>query len=508
MATAGGGPGPWVLSAALVTLAALVWAFGLRRRLQRSLRTLTRLQGETWDWEIRADRLRVPSDVLALTGWSARECGASLAELSRHVPPAERAGLAARLRAQLAGTAGELNLEFKLECRDGRHRWLSIRGTVERDEAGVATRASGIWTDVTARVEAEEERDRLFNVSLDLLAVGGFDGTLQQVNPAWVRVLGWSRDDLMSRPVLEFIHPEDRALTAAAQLALAQGRVVADLRTRFRCRDGAHRWLSWSSFPYPDRHLVFSVVRDITEQKDAERRLLEYQDRLRAFSVRLAVAEERERRQLAVAVHDGLAQLLFAARAKVTLLKYPGKTGDQARLVDEALGILDDSLRQARSLSFELYPPVLHEAGLDAALAWLARQWTERTGIACAVRSTEGAADPLTLSEDLRGLIYQCARELLTNVAKHAQATRVDVTLIHGDEALQLVVEDDGRGLSADRESAAAREELPGFGLFSVRERLRSVGGGLHLHSRTGAGLRVELTVPLRAGRCDTGAEA
>lgn len=497
-AMAFGTAGPWSLVGALAAAAALVWALRLRRRLHRAARALAALQGGVWDWDVRADRLRVPPGVLALTGWSASEFGTTLADLSRHVPAGERPQLAARLRGQLMGAAGELDVEFSLRCRDGRHVWLSARGAIERADDGLAVRASGTWTDVTARVEAEQERDRLFNVSLDLLAVGGFDGTLQQVNPAWVRVLGWSRDELMSRPVLEFIHPEDRDLLVAAQRALAEDRVVSGLGTRFRCRDGAHRWLSWSSFPYPDRRLVFSVVRDITEQKDAERRLLEYQDRLRAFGAQLAVAEERERRQLAVAIHDGLAQLLFAARAKVTLLKYPERIADQARVVEEAIGILDDAMREARSLSFELYPPVLHEAGLEAALAWLARQWTERTGIACEVDAAESATDPLALSEDLRGLVYQCARELLTNVAKHAAATRARVTLVHGQRSLRLVVEDDGRGLPAGDELAGAgREGPPGFGLFSIRERLRSVGGALSLNGRPGAGLRAELTVPL-----------
>lgn len=457
------------------------------------------LLSELWQWEVAADRLQVPASVLALAGYSRTEFGDSVADLRRHVPADEREALAARLRGLLAGEAQEFTLEFRLVTRSGRHAWLAVRAAIERDATGAATRVSGTWADVTARVEAEEERDRLFNVSLDLLAVGGFDGFLQQVNPAWVRVLGWSRDDLMSRAVIEFIHPEDQDLTAAAYRALAEDRVVADLGTRFRCRDGSYRWLSWSSFPYPDRRLVFSVVRDITEQKDAERRLLDYQDRLRALSAQLAVAEERERRQLAVAIHDGLAQQLFAARAKVTLLRYPEKLGDQAKIVDEALGILDDSMREARSLSFELYPPVLYEVGLEAALSWLARQWSERMGIACTVDASGASADPLELSEDTRALAYQSVRELLANVAKHATASEVRITIEHDADHLRVVVVDNGRGLPGEGESAQAglREAGLGFGLFSIRERLRSVGGRFRLLSRPGSGCRVELSVPL-----------
>ncbi|MBK7045932.1 MAG: PAS domain-containing protein [bacterium] len=459
------------------------------------------LRNELWQWDVLADRMQVPASVLALTGYTREEFGTAMADLSRHVAADDREAIAARLRSLLAGEATEFTLEFKFIVRGGGHAWLAVRAAIERDERGVATRVSGTWADVTARVAAEEERDRLFNVSLDLLAVGGFDGFLHQVNPAWVRVLGWSRDELMSRAVGEFIHPEDQDLTAAAYRALAEDRVVADLGTRFRCRDGTYRWLSWSSFPYPDRRLVFSVVRDITEQKDAERRLLDYQDRLRALSAQLAVVEERERRQLAVAIHDGLAQQLFAARAKVTLLRYPEKLPDQAKIVDEALGILDDSMREARSLSFELYPPVLYEVGLEAALSWLARQWSERMGINCTVDASGAVADPLDLSEDTRALAYQSVRELLANVAKHATATEVRIALEHDADALRVSVVDNGRGL-ADSEGSnpGARDSGLGFGLFSIRERLRSVGGRFRLYSRPGSGCRVELSVPLADG--------
>lgn len=457
---------------------------------------------ELWQWRPDTDLLDIPAGVLALTGYTRAEFGLTAADAVRHVAPEDRSLLLERLQAAVRGTSPAFAFEFKLLGKDGRQAWLAVRAAVDRDEHGAPLRVSGTWADVTARVEAEEERDRLFNVSMDLLAVGGFDGFLQQVNPAWVRVLGWSRDDLMGSPVIEFIHPDDHDLMAAAARALAEDRSVADLATRFRCRDGSYRWLSWSSFPLPDRRLVFSVVRDITEQKDAERRLLDYQDRLRALSSQLAVVEERERRQLAVAIHDSLAQLLFAARAKVTLLRYPEKVGDPAQIVDEAIGILDESMREARSLSFELYPPILHEAGLEAALSWLARQWAERTGIACTVVTDGDASDPREPGEDGRALAYQCVRELLANVAKHAGASAVSVSLLREGGRLLVSVADNGRGVDAHVEgtTAGGGELHAGFGLFSIRERLRAAAGTFRLHSRPGAGCRVEFAIPLPDG--------
>jgi PAS domain S-box-containing protein len=496
---------PWFLVPAALAAVAFIW--GWRRRPERpkgagggTATVPAVLLNELWQWDVTTDHLQVPASVLALTGCTREEFGTSIHDLSRRMTPDERDSLVSRLRVLLAGGASEFSHEFKLMGTGDQHAWLAVRAAIERDDKGVATRVSGTWADVSSRVAAEEERDRLFNVSIDLLAVGGFDGFLQQINPAWVRVLGWSRDDLMSRAVMEFIHPDDQNLTAAADRALAEDRAVADLATRFRCRDGSYRWLSWSSFPYPDRRLVFSVARDITEQKDAERRLLDYQDRLRDLSAQLAVAEERERKQLAVAIHDGLAQQLFAARAKVTLLKFPEKSGDQAKIVEEALSILDDSMREARSLSFELYPPALHEIGLEAALARLVRQWSERTGILCTMAGgNESSADLMEMGEDSRALAYQCVRELLANVAKHATATEVRISVEHDDDTLRVTVTDNGRGLDGDVDLSHpnSRDSGLGFGLFSLRERLRSAGGRFRLYNRPGAGLRVEFSLPL-----------
>ena len=119
--------------------------------------------------------------------------------------------------------------------------------------------------------------------------------------------------------------------------ALALGNPVLDVESRFRCRDGSYRWLAWSSYPYPDHRLIFSVVRDVTDKKNAETQVIEYQDRLRSLSNQLSLVEDRQRQHLATAIHDGLAQQLFGIRAKVTLLKYPDKLQNYLGEIDETL---------------------------------------------------------------------------------------------------------------------------------------------------------------------------
>ncbi len=116
----------------------------------------------------------------------------------------------------------------------------------------------------------EADLTRLFNLSLDLLCVAGFDGYLRRVNPSWTRVLGWTEAELLSRPVADFMHPDDRELTLQARAGLAKGTLVTGLENRYRCKDGSYRWLSWQSVPESGAATVFAVARDVTERRQMD----------------------------------------------------------------------------------------------------------------------------------------------------------------------------------------------------------------------------------------------
>jgi PAS domain S-box-containing protein len=132
-----------------------------------------------------------------------------------------------------------------------------------------------------ARLAAE--RDRLFNYSLDLLGVAGFDGYLKQVNPAWSRTLGWTGDELLARPYLELVHPEDRDATTEAAGTLATGAAVLSLENGILWKAGAFKWLSWNLYPLADEALIFAVGRDVTDRKRAEAALAVVARRQRRF---------------------------------------------------------------------------------------------------------------------------------------------------------------------------------------------------------------------------------
>ena len=122
------------------------------------------------------------------------------------------------------------------------------------------------------RREAELEFERVFTMSVDLLCIAGFDGYLKRVNPAWMRTFGYTEQELLSRPFIEFVHPEDRAHTEAAVGVLAEGRDLVEFENRHLCRDGSARWMQWASRPALEQGLAYAVARDVTDRKrrDAE----------------------------------------------------------------------------------------------------------------------------------------------------------------------------------------------------------------------------------------------
>ncbi len=185
------------------------------------------------------------------------------------VHPEDRAAVDAAFVSSLAAGSPS-SIEHRIVMEDGRVKHVEEHWQAFSDAEGRPVRAIGTCQDITERRRAEEERDRLFNLSMDLLSIASFDGNLEQVNPAWTECLGWSAAEMTSQPWLHFVHPDDHEATIHAGKELTQGRPVRDFENRYRCKDGSYRWLSWNAHPLMALRQTFSVARDVTERKRAE----------------------------------------------------------------------------------------------------------------------------------------------------------------------------------------------------------------------------------------------
>jgi signal transduction histidine kinase len=260
-----------------------------------------------------------------------------------------------------------------------------------------------------------------------------------------------------------------------------------DARSQAIVKDGEP--LAKPRSPVPD-----SLTRILSESKALEKiaspDVRHYQERLRALMADLLLAEERERRRLAVDLHDGLSQTVALTQIKLSALRRAlgGKHESSLDAIEELIQQTD---RAIRSISFELSPPVLHDLGLVPAVQWLIENIQTRYGIEIVL---EDDGRPKPADEKARVILFRSLRELLINAAKHAQARRVRVLLEREGDLLNASVEDDGVGLEPDVVPAA------GSGLFSIHERLSHVGGSMSIESAPGRGTKIRLSAPLASG--------
>jgi len=324
------------------------------------------------------------------------------------------------------------------------------------------------------------------------------DWEFMDVNLALTEMLGFSLEELRQAGLANLLHPEE--LTAARnyfQEICRGNRDSYQREGRYLRKDGTWMWghISVSAIRDEFGELLFAVsmLVDITQEKAIQAEISAYQERLRSLSSELSLTEERERRILAADLHDHIGQILALAQIKLGALRQEAASPESQASVTEIRDYISQAIRYTRSLTYELGLPILYDLGLEAALEWLAEQMHEQHGLTVQVHRDQQAKP---LGEAARVLVFRVVRELLTNVVKHARANKVDISIDKDGPFMRIQVVDDGVGFDT-AEAAPGAGKSSGYGLFSIRERLTSLGGLVTINSLPGQGTRVFITVPL-----------
>jgi len=246
--------------------------------------------------------------------------------------------------------------------------------------------------------------------------------------------------------------------------------------------------------------------KEIRERKRIETELKKHRDhleklvqdrtaQLRSLAHELSLVEERQRRAIATYLHDEISQKLALAAFKLDALEKVKSAAKVKKAHQEVKSIIDQAAQLARTLTFEISPPVLYEFGLEAAIEWLIRQFGKQHRILCKFKDD---GKPKPLNDDTRILLFQSVRELLANISKHAHASSVTVSTTKDDNTICIKVKDDGIGFDTQvlNEKIVHNE---GFGLFNVMERLQHMKGQLEIISKEGRGTSAIITAPLQA---------
>ena len=368
--------------------------------------------------------------------------------------------------------------------------------------------------DITERAEAEDllrETETRFRVVADLVPdlLWEADPSGQRVwgNQRWMEYTGQTLDEATGRGWSDTIHPEDREAALEAYEAAIQAGETWEHGYRIRRADGAYRWFLVRAVPVPDdegeiREWIGSDT-DVHEHRELmatlETRVAERTREVRELAETLSMAEQEERQRLSHLLHDDLQQLLYGVQMKVTLARDHAQGEDLEGVVkqtERSLELLTDAITRTRQLTVDLNPPILEGEGLVGAIEWLRTQMRDLHGLTVEIHAD---AEIDVRPPDLRILLFQITRELLFNVAKHAETDRAVVRVDEEDRRVRVEVVDEGKGFDPAVLGTAAPSR-GGLGLFSARERLRMRGGELEIESVPGDGTRVVAYVPLASG--------
>lgn len=324
-------------------------------------------------------------------------------------------------------------------------------------------------------------------------------------NPAAERMFGYGAGEMVGEPTLRLHVSEESAEAFGEHVRDAFDR-GEDLRTRWRMRraDGTAFRTSHTVRPVGDPDagsiLVVSVVRDLSEREAREREIRRGRERLRALMSRMISLQEEERREVARELHDEVGALLASVRSRVGTLEHELGEGDDPNaleLVEEAGRLADESLGRLRGLLESLRPPMLlGEVGLVSAIERDVERRCEAEGLECAVTAGDG---PYPLGPDAASACFRVVQEALTNVIRHAEATRVEVSFERGGGGLLVTVRDDGRGFELNTDGDGARSKAS-LGILGMHERAKAVGGEIAIESRAGEGTAIRLSLPLATG--------
>jgi signal transduction histidine kinase len=234
---------------------------------------------------------------------------------------------------------------------------------------------------------------------------------------------------------------------------------------------------------------------EVAEREKVADELRRSREKLRDLASHLQSVREREQAEIAREIHDELGQALTALKLDLHWAGQQLAAGSFAAAAERIAALskaIDATVQSVRRISSELRPKLLDDLGLSAALEWQAREFEQRARVACRIRSEP---DDIVLDADRSTALFRIFQETLTNVARHAHATRVDVVLTNFEGKVEMTVTDDGEGIRPEQVS-----DRRSLGLLGMRERARSLGGRLEINGRKGRGTTVRVSIPCAAG--------
>jgi len=478
------------------------------------------------------DRIRLIIDALPTMVWTMEPNGAvdfvnqrwmdymglslkeEMDEPTRPIHPEDLPRVLEKWRADMA--AGEASEdEMRLRRADGEYRWFLVRTAPLRDEQGNILKWYGVSIDIEDRKRAEEavkssereqrhiaaqlerERTRLVEAQ-EMGKIGSWEAELQSMNVIWsdqthrIFETDPSRFHATRPKFREFIHPEDRAKVDAAFVASLEKRSPSTVEYRIVMPDGRVKIVEerWQAFHDEEGKpvRVAGTCRDITERVRAE-------EELQRLSGQLLRLQDEERRRIATDLHDSTGQDLVALATTLSQLHaaVPSSSRKLRKLASQCQALADQCIREVRTLSYLLHPPMLDEAGVEDAIRHYAGGFTERTGIEIELEISPRLG---RMKADAEMALFRVVQESLTNIQRHSGNLQAKIRMDRDPGKITVEVSDSGSGITGDLQRQNGEFPFrPGVGIRSMNERVKLIGGRLDIESSS-SGTTVRVTIP------------
>ena len=390
---------------------------------------------------------------------------------------------------------------------DGKTLELEMNIALLKDSKGEITGSVAGIRDITERKQAEETLKKseekyykLIEQANDAIISVNQEGAVIGFNKSAEEMFGWSREEILGKPSYLLVAKEGREKQkkVLGKFTGTDTRLAVDkqvMEGKGVKKDGSEFNVEYSYYiiSIKDESIVTAVIRDISKRKEAEQKLLTYQNQLKSLAAQLTVSEEHERRNFADYLHDHIGQQLFSVRLRLGSLMDGLSSNKDVKTLTDVLDTIKETINETRALTYEISPPILYQFGLEAALEWLAEHTYKQYNITVSFTDDKKGKP---LDDNVKIFLYQAVRELLLNVAKHARAQNVEVSIGRYDSQIQICVKDDGVGFDALKNDCPGHA-ITGYGLFNISERLDQLGGHIKIESQPNHGTLITIMAPL-----------
>jgi PAS domain S-box-containing protein len=454
-----------------------------------------------WDWNLETNVVVYSPRWTEMLGYSHDEIEPHLSAWERLVHPDDRSRADRAHESVAGGQRVTYEAEFRLRHKDGHYVPVLSRGfPVRREPGGPVVRIVGTHLDLTERRQAEaalRENEERLKLAFAGAQEGVWDWNLETsavvYSSRWKEMLGYADEEIEPHVAAweRLLHPDDVELAKQLHESVRAGGETYEGEFRLRHKDG--HYVEVLSRGYPVRRTPGgAIVRIVGTHFDLTARKRAEAERARTeFLGRLVFAQEDERRRIAREMHDQFGEQLTALALSIRMLKDACAEEDPRRSLVNAIEQMAQRLdRDVDQLVWQLRPTALDDLGVRAAVANYVQDWSARVGIAASLHSS-GLLDE-RLPGEVETALYRIVQEALTNVAKHANASNVEIILERRGSHVQLVIEDNGTGFEPD-----ADRSVHAFGLLGMRERAALVGAALEIESSPGAGTTIFVRMTL-----------